>query len=66
VTIVADGTVVFSGWLGAGQSTDYFSASSFEVTTTNGGLTLFENAATGQQFFMGYDQGLATYYLGGG
>lgn len=64
VTIVADGAVVFSGWLGNGSSTNWFTASQFAVTTSNGSLTLFENAATGQQFYMGYGAG-ETYYLGG-
>jgi hypothetical protein len=64
VTIVADGATVFSGWLGAGSSTEWYAASQFSVTTSNGSLTLFENAATGQQFFMGYGA-YETYYLGG-
>jgi cytoskeleton protein RodZ len=64
VTITADGAVVFSGWLGAGQATDWYGASQFAVTTTDGSLTLFENAATGQQFYMGYGPN-ETYYLGG-
>src|SRR3954447_10018637 len=49
VTVVADDVTVFSGWLGNGQSTDWYSASQFSVTTTDGSLTLFENAATNQQ-----------------
>lgn len=64
VTVVADGTVVFSGWLGPGGSTEWYSAALFEVTTTNGNLTLFENAATGEQFYMGFGTN-ETYYLGG-
>jgi hypothetical protein len=64
VTIVADDVVVFSGWLGAGGTTDWYTASLFVVTTTDGSLTLFENAATGQQFYMGYGPD-ETYYLGG-
>lgn len=64
VTIVADGATVYSGWLGAGTSTEWYAASQFAVTTSNGSLTLFENAATGQQFFMGYGA-YETYYLGG-
>ncbi len=39
-------------------------AANFAVTTSDGSLTLFENAATGQQFYMGYGQN-ETYYLGG-
>jgi hypothetical protein len=64
VTIEADGVVVFSGWLGAGSSTEFFSAANFAVTTSDGSLTLFENAATGQQFYMGYGPN-ETYFLGG-
>ena len=64
VTVVADGAMVFSGWLGAGGSTDWYTAAQFEVTTTEGSLTLFENAANGQQFYMGFEPN-ATYYLGG-
>jgi cytoskeleton protein RodZ len=64
VTIVADGVTVFSGWLGAGGATDWYTAASFAVTTSDGNLTLFENANTGAQFYMGYDLN-ATYYLGG-
>ncbi len=63
VTVVADGATVYSGWLGAGSSTDWYTASQFSVTTSNGSLTLFENAATGQQFYMGYGA-YETYYLG--
>jgi cytoskeleton protein RodZ len=64
VTITADGAVVYSGWLGAGGTTDWYTASQFAVTTSEGSLTLFENSATGQQFYMGYGQN-ETYYLGG-
>jgi hypothetical protein len=64
VTVVADGATVFSGWLGAGSATDWYTASQFAVTTTDGSMTLFENAATGQQFYMGYGPN-ETYYLGG-
>jgi cytoskeleton protein RodZ len=64
VTVEADGVVVFSGWLGAGSATEFFSAANFAVTTSDGSLTLFENSATGQQFYMGYGPN-ETYYLGG-
>jgi cytoskeleton protein RodZ len=64
VTVEADGAIVFSGWLGAGSSTEFYTAANFAVTTSDGSLTLFENAATGQQFYMGYGQN-ETYYLGG-
>jgi hypothetical protein len=64
VTVEADGVVLFSGWLGSGSSTEFFTAAEFAVTTSDGSRTLFENAATGQQFYMGYGQN-ETYYLGG-
>jgi cytoskeleton protein RodZ len=64
VTVEADGAIVFSGWLGAGSSTEFYSAANFAVTTSDGSMTLFENSATGQQFYMGYGQN-ETYYLGG-
>jgi cytoskeleton protein RodZ len=64
VTVEADGVVIYSGWLGAGSSTDWMTASNFAVTTSNGGLTLFENANSGAQFYMGYGA-YETYYLGG-
>ncbi|MCD6028311.1 MAG: helix-turn-helix protein [Thermomicrobiales bacterium] len=64
VTVTADGATVFSGWLGAGGATDWYTAAQFAVTTTDGSLTLFENAATGEQFYMGFEPN-ATYYLGG-
>jgi cytoskeletal protein RodZ len=64
ITVEADGAIVFSGWLSAGSSTEFYSAANFAVTTSDGSLTLFENAVTGQQFYMGYGQN-ETYYLGG-
>lgn len=64
VTVIADGATVFSGWLGAGGTTEWYSAAQFEVTTTDGNLTLFENAATGEQFYMGFGPN-ETYFLGG-
>lgn len=64
VSITMDGAPVFSGWLGPGGTTDWFTGSNFAVTTSDGSLTLFENAATGQQFYMGYGPN-ETYYLGG-
>jgi len=60
----ADGQVYFSGWLPAGQATDWFTASLFQVTTSNGAATLFENQANlGFQFYMGYGAN-ETYFLG--
>ncbi|HYO30360.1 MAG TPA: hypothetical protein VER37_07240, partial [Thermomicrobiales bacterium] len=64
LSVVADGVTLSSGWLGAGTTTEWFTASNFEVYTSDGSLTLFENAQTGQQFFMGYGPN-ETYFLGG-
>lgn len=64
LSVVADGVTLYSGWLGAGTTTEWFTASNFEVYTSDGSLTLFENAQTGQQFFMGYGPN-ETYFLGG-
>ena len=64
VTVVGDGVTLYSGWLGSGTTTAWFTAADFEVYTSDGSLTLFENIQTGQQFFMGYGPN-ETYYLGG-
>jgi cytoskeletal protein RodZ len=66
VTIVGDGAVYFDGWLGAGGSTDWMTASFFQVTTSDGNVTLFENYDHPEygSFNMGY--GLdETYWLSG-
>lgn len=44
VTVVGDGQVLYDGWLPAGSVTDWFQASYFEVTTSDGSQTLYENA----------------------
>jgi cytoskeleton protein RodZ len=64
VTVVADGATVFDGWLGSGGMTDWYTAGTFTVTTSDGSLTMFENANTGQQFYMGYGP-YETYTLSG-
>jgi cytoskeletal protein RodZ len=65
VTIVADGTAVFSGWLGQGGSTDWFTATKFEVATSNGQFTQFANANDPDNlFFMGFGPN-ETYELWG-
>ncbi len=63
VTVTADDVVVFSGWLGKGSMTEWFTASRFAVTTSNGSVTLFENPEIGDPFYMGYGEN-ETYYLG--
>lgn len=60
--VVGDGNVLFDGWVDAGTTTQWFNADAFEVTTTDGSLTQFENAANGNVFFMGYGPN-ETYYL---
>lgn len=60
--VVGDGNVLFDGWLEPGTTTQWFNANAFEVTTSDGSLTQFENAANGNVFFMGYGPN-ETYYL---
>ena len=64
VTVEADGAVVFPDGLAQAAPRSSTRRANFAVTTSDGSLTLFENAATGQQFYMGYGQN-ETYYLGG-
>ncbi len=54
LNIVADGEVVFDGWLGDGGSTDWYTAAQFSVYTSDGASTLFTNDQ-GEPFYMGYD-----------
>jgi cytoskeletal protein RodZ len=63
IEIVADDQIVWQGWLGAGGSTDWYTAAVFHVYTSDGAQTLFTNQ-DGQEFFMGYDQEV-TYDLYG-
>ncbi|MBA3414515.1 MAG: hypothetical protein H0U10_04725 [Chloroflexia bacterium] len=64
VSIFGDGVSLYEGSLGTGATTDWFTAARFEVFTSNGDQTLFENAETGEVFKMGY--GLdETYTLSG-
>jgi len=62
LTVVVDGDVVFDQWLDAGQSTGEIVGSSYEVTTSIGGATLFTDAC-GNAFYMGYEAGEASYPL---
>jgi cytoskeleton protein RodZ len=62
VEIVADGESVFSGDLAEGESTDWYSGSSFKVFTSSGKNTQFTNDR-GEVFFMGYEDGEASYDL---
>lgn len=62
VEVIADGVSVFSGYLDEGQETDWYSGSEFLVYTTSGANTQFTNDR-GDVFFMGYEEGEATYPL---
>ncbi|HKG25736.1 MAG TPA: helix-turn-helix domain-containing protein [Thermomicrobiales bacterium] len=62
VDVVADGVSVYSGELAEGESTDWFSGSSFIVFTSSGVNTQFTNDRQ-EEFLMGYDEGEATYEL---
>ena len=53
---------MFSGYLSAGETTNFYAGSSFIVFTTYGAGTEFTNDR-GEVFFMGYEEGEATYYL---
>jgi cytoskeleton protein RodZ len=61
--VVADGNIVWSGWLGAGGTTDWYTAEHFQVYTSDGAQTLFTNQ-NNEPFYMGYDQDV-TYDLYG-
>lgn len=63
VSIYADGVLVFEGWLGPGESTEFFNGSVFEVYTSSGVNTAFTNSCGGDAFLMGYEPGEAYYYL---
>lgn len=62
VEVIADGVSVFSGDLAQGSESDWYSGSSFVVYTTSGQNTQFTNDR-GDEFFMGYEEGEATYEL---
>jgi cytoskeleton protein RodZ len=62
VEVVADGVSVFNGDLAAGDTTDWFSGSSFMVFTSSGVNTQFTNDR-GEVFLMGYEEGEASYDL---
>lgn len=64
ISVTGDGVSYYSGFLPSGSQTEWYTASLFEVYTSDGKLTLFENAETGESFFMGYGLN-ETYNLGG-
>lgn len=65
VEVTADGVMMFQGNLSTGQTTGQIAGSSFTVYTSSGANTLFTNSC-GSDFYMGNEQGEATYYLQAG
>lgn len=63
ITLYADGELVFDGWLGAGEWTAFYNGSVFEVYTTSGANTVFNNSCGGDSFQMGFEPGDAYYVL---
>jgi len=62
VVVTADGVTMFDGNLEPGQMTGAISGSTFTVYTSIGAAAQFTNAC-GETFFMGNEQGEATYTL---
>ena len=62
LVVTVDGTVWYDGTLPEGQWSGAMPGSHFEVYTSSGANTLFENAC-GTQFFMGEEPGEASYVL---
>lgn len=65
VEVTADGVMMFQGNLASGQTTGQIAGSTFTVSTSSGVNTLFTNSC-GTDFYMGNEQGEATYYLQAG
>jgi hypothetical protein len=66
VTMYADGELVFDGWLEAGEWTEFFTGSTFEVYTTSGANTVFQNTCSTEPFWMDTVPGEAHYVLEAG
>lgn len=62
LVVTVDGVVWFEGTLPEGQWTGGMNGTNFEVYTSSGAGTLFENAC-GTQFYMGQEPGEAWYTL---
>ncbi len=62
LTVTVDGVIWFDGTLPAGAWTGPMNGTTFEVYTSSGVATLFENAC-GTQFYMGEEPGDAFYTL---
>lgn len=66
VTVYADGQVAFDGWLEAGQWTEFITGSEFEVRTSNGASTMFQNTCSTEPFWMDQTAGETSYVLSAG
>lgn len=62
LSVTVDGVLWFDGTLPAGQWSGPMNGTTFEVYTSSGASTLFENAC-GTQFYMGEEPGEAWYTL---
>jgi len=62
VTVKADGEVVFDGNLAAGETTEFLTASHYDVYTSWGAQTEFSNNCD-KTWMMGYEEGGVTYAL---
>lgn len=66
ITVTADGVLMYEDNLAAGQTTDYFTGSEFEVYTTSGANTIFQNTCSTEPFWMDTVPGEAHYVLEAG
>jgi hypothetical protein len=66
VTLYVDGVLVFDGWLEPGQWTDFYTGSVFEVYTTSGANTSFQNTCSTEPFWMDTEPGETSYVLQAG
>lgn len=66
VTVYADGQVAFDGWLEAGQWTEFITGSQFEVYTSSGVNTMFQNTCSTEPFWMDQTPGETSYVLSAG
>jgi cytoskeletal protein RodZ len=62
LTVTVDGEVAWDGWLGASNTTPWFTGVNFVVSTSNGLHTRFENHLQ-EPFYMSYDDYEMTYNL---
>lgn len=62
IEVIADGVSVYSGYLAAGETTDWMTGTQFVVFTSDGANTQFTNDR-GEDFVMTYDSGPAQFQL---